>query len=291
MRYRLLAFAITALFAIDLAAATGTERSQEALALINGYRAQHGLEPLRMEARLSMLARDQAKVMLTRRYVDPRSPEGVTLEKRLRRAGYAYRQAFQQIATGYPNGKSVVDSWLQRRDSRQVLLNRSLSEAGIGYAHREGVALDHFWVITLAEPTRPAARNWRREIMRYVNQYRARHKLSPLTLNLALNRTAQAHSDDMAARDFFDHVTPSGKTVGDRATRAGYQWRAVLENLAAGQDNPQEVVTGWINSPPHREALLEPDIDDAGVGYTFLAQDGGVVRKFHYWTLNMGRRR
>lgn len=228
---------------------------------------------------------------MTRRRLDTAGPNGLTLEKRLRQAGYAFREAAQQVAMGYPNGKSVVDEWLQRPDTRRMLLNQSLSEVGIGYARRGNGTLDHFWVITLAEPTRPASSNWRRETLRYVNQYRARYGLSPLTLDDSLNRTAQAHSDDMATRDFFDHVTPNGETVGDRATQGGYSWSAILENLAAGQDNPREVVEGWINSPLHRKALLTDDIDDAGIGYTFIAQDGGVVRSFHYWTLNMGRRR
>lgn len=288
MLCRLLAIAVLVLVANG--AAADTDRPSEALELINDARAARGLAPLRIEARLAVMARDQAQDMLARRSLDANRAKRITLDKRLRLAGYAFREAAQQVAMGYPNGKSVVDKWMQRPDSRQMLLNKSLSEVGIGYAHRGDGTLDHFWVITLAAPTRPAASNWRRETLHYVNQYRARYGLSPLFLNDALNRTAQAHSDDMATRDFFDHVTPNGETVGDRATRGGYSWSVVLENLAAGQDSPKEVVKGWINSAPHRKALLTDDIDDAGIGYTFIAQDGGVVRSFHYWTLNMGRR-
>lgn len=289
MPYRILVIAAVTLLATGPAAAA--DRSLEALNLINGYRAQHGLAPLRMEARLAVLARDQAKAMSARRSIDTERTGGLTLERRLQRAGYAYRQAAQQVAMGYPDGRAVVDMWLGRRDSRQLLLDRNLSEAGIGYAQRGGEAFDHYWVITLAEPTGPATANWRRDILRNVNRFRARNGLRPLALDPVLNRAAQAHSEDMADRDFFDHVTPNGSTVGDRAKRAGYEWRTILENLAAGQDNPREVVEGWIKSPPHRRAMLEPDIDDAGVGYTFLSQDGGLVRSYHYWTLNMGRRR
>ena len=271
--------------------AVAQDRPHEALDLINGFRAQHGLAPLRMEARLALLARDQAWDMLARRRLDSRNAAGLTLEARLRRAGYAYRQAAQQVAMGYPDGQAVIAMWMGRRDSRELLLNRNLREAGIGYAARGNEALDHFWVITLADPTGPVGGNWQREILRHVNQYRARNRLPSLSLNAALNIAAQRHSDDMATRDYFDHVTPNGCTVGERATRAGYRWQTILENLAAGQESPREVVEGWIKSPPHRKAMLAPDIEDAGVGYTFLAQDGGVVRSYHYWTLNMGRRR
>ena len=289
MLLRSLAILVLALHAN--AAVAATDRSLEALRLINGYRAQHGLAPLRMEARLALLARDQAKDMLARRKLDTGSATGVTLEKRLRRAGYAFRQAAQQVAMGYPSERAVIGMWMGRRDSRQLLLNRDLREAGIGYAARGGEALDHFWVVTLADPTIPAASNWRQKILHHVNRFRAQNGLRRLKLDSVLNIAAQSHSDDMAERDFFDHVTPGGSTVGDRATRAGYRWRTVLENLAAGQENPREVVQGWIGSPPHRKAMLVRDIDDAGVGYAFLAQDGGLVRSYHYWTLNMGRKR
>lgn len=36
--------------------------------------------------------------------------------------------------------------------------------------------------------------------------------MSPL-----LNKIAQDHSNDMARRNFFDHVNPDGERVGDRA--------------------------------------------------------------------------
>lgn len=289
MLLRLLAV-LALLFPVD-AAAIAQDRPQEALQLINAYRAQHGLSPLKMEARLALLARNQARDMLSRRRLDTRGSSGSTFEKRLRGAGYAFREAAQQVAMGYADERAVIGMWMSRRDSRDVLLNRGLTEAGIGYATSGGKALDHFWVVTLAAPTQPAAQNWRTEILRHVNRFRSRHLLPPLALDPVLNIAAQRHSDDMAQRDYFDHVAPSGSTVGDRVTRAGYRWRAVLENLAAGQENPREVVEGWINSPPHRKALLAPNIEDAGIGYTFRAQDGGVVRSYHYWTLNMGQKR
>lgn len=289
MLLRFLFVFILALQTIGGAAAK--DPPHEALRLINDFRAQHGLRPLRMEARLALLARDQARDMLVRRSLAPNSETGQSLERRLRRAGYAFRQAAQQVAMGFPDGQAVIAMWMGRQDSRDVLLNRDLREAGIGYAARGSDAIDHFWVITLADPTAPVAGNWRREILRHVNRYRARNRLPPLSLDPTLNVAAQLHSDDMAERDFFDHVTPTGSTVGDRATRAGYPWQRVLENLAAGQESPREVVEGWIKSPPHRKALLARDIEDAGIGYTFLAHDGGVVRSYHYWTLNMGRKR
>ena len=285
----------------DARAASDGAFAQEALARVNFHRAQYGLTLLRMEARLAVMARDQARDMVRRNYVDTRSPVGATLETRLRDAQYPYLKAAQQVAAGAATGKALVDRWMTRRDSRALLLNRDWREAGIGHAARNATSrggeagaagpLNHFWVMTLAAPTQRAKRQWRREILERVNRFRAQYKLAPLTLNDRLNRAAQSHSDDMARRDYFAHVSPEGETVGRRATRAGYRWRTVLENLAAGQDSPRGAVEGWIRSPSHRKAMLDPGVRDAGVGYRFLSGDGGATRQFHYWTLNMARAR
>ena len=134
--------------------------SVDALARINFYRAQRGAPALNMEARLAVMARDHARDMVRRGYIDTRSPVGDTLETRLRDARYPYRKAAQQVAVGSPTGAQLVDHWMARPESRDLILNRDWREAGIGYAARRhgpaqtGGALDHYWVLTLAAPTR-----------------------------------------------------------------------------------------------------------------------------------------
>ena len=282
---------LAAFAALAAAAPVAADPPADALRRINAYRVEIGAPPLRMEARLTQLARGHARDMVKRQYFDIKSPAGTTLRTRLLRAGYAFRQAAQQIAVGYADGRVIVERWFEDGDSRQALLNASFIEIGIGYARRGSGILDHYRAVVLAQPTHKVAADWRREVLALVNRFRARHRLKALRLDASLNRAAQAHADDMAARDYFGHVTPDGRNVGDRATRAGYRWASVLENLAAGQGTPSEVVAGWIGSPSHRRALLARDIDDAGIGYRFLARDGGRTRQNHYWTLDMGRKR
>ena len=65
---RPLAILVVLLQMVGIAAAQ--DRPHEALDLINGFRAQHGLATLRMEARLALLARDQAWDMPARRRLD-----------------------------------------------------------------------------------------------------------------------------------------------------------------------------------------------------------------------------
>jgi uncharacterized protein YkwD len=280
--------------AADVSAAG--QRAVAALGRINFYSAQYGAPPLNMEGRLAVMARDHTHDITRRDYINTRSPNGDTLETRLRDVRYPYRQAAQKVAVGVPTGVQLVDRWMTQPDSRRLILNREWREAGIGYATighaaRGGrgenirTALDYYWVLTLAAPTQRATRQWRRDILDRVNRFRAQYRLAPLKLNDRLSHTAQTHADDMATRDYFAHASPDSETVGQRATRAGYKSRSILENLAAGQDNPRTTVEGWIHSPGHRKAMLNPTARDAGVGYRFLSGDGGRMRQFHYWSI------
>jgi len=210
-------------------------------------------------------------------------------ERRLRRARYPLRRIASMTAAGAAEPERLLQQYLSRTEMRENLLSLHYSDVGVGIASR-GPADGDVWVITLAEPYAAARSGWRDEIIEHVNRFRAQHGLSALVANDTLDTIAQAHSDDMAARDFFDHQSPDGVSVGDRAATAGYTYRTIAENLAAGMRRPSRVVDGWVDSPPHREAMLNPKVEEAGVGYAFDPFDDGDVRSVHYWTLNLGQR-
>ncbi len=130
---------------------------------------------------------------------------------------------------------------------------------------------------------------WRTDMLRQINSIRARHGVGALRIDDRLNRAAQIHSDDMARRDFFDHSSPEGTRMTDRADRAGYHWRRLIENIAAGYPNVAAAIEGWMESPDHRAGLLDNRVRDAGMGYVYLPRDGGQIQKAHYWTLLVGR--
>lgn len=262
---------------------------------INALRRQHGLAPVHLEPRLTVEARAHARDMARHDYFDTRLPNGDKFETRLNRAGYAYQRMFVQLAAGYPTPLGVVARWASQKETKRQLLDKRFADVGLGYAAKRAARssghLDHFWVLTLAEPSNAFRGNWREEILERVNAFRSGHGLVPLRIDLRLNTAAQHHADDMAERDYFDHVSPEGGTVGHRATRAGYRWSRVLENLAAGQSTPGEAVEGWKKSPGHRRAMLDPEIRELGIGYAYLPQDQGQVKAVHYWSMSMGRGR
>ena len=70
-------------------------------------------------------------------------------------------------------------------------------------------------------------------------------------------RIAQAHSQDMADRDFFSHTGSDGRSPFQRMRDAGYSYRRAAENIAAGSTSPAEVVDMWMGSPGHRANILD----------------------------------
>lgn len=123
----------------------------------------------------------------------------------------------------------------------------------------------------------PAFGTFEQQVFDLTNQQRVQQGLLPLALNLTLNDVAEKHSQDMATRNYFSHQGLDGSQPWDRMRADGYSYSRAAENIAFGQPTPQEVVTAWMNSPGHRQNILDPNLKDIGVGY----YNG-------YWTQNFG---
>ena len=112
-----------------------------------------------------------------------------------------------------------------------------------------------------------------------VNQERARNGELPLQLDNKLEAAAQAHSEDMVARDYFAHVSPDGETPLQRVQGAGYipneeVGYTIGENLAWGTSylaTPQAIVAAWIASPEHIANILDASYRDTGLGVVAAA--------------------
>lgn len=113
-----------------------------------------------------------------------------------------------------------------------------------------------------------------------MNEERGKVGCSPVTASASLASLAQGFSDDMAARGFFDHTDPDGKTPWDRADAAGVPGLGG-ENIARGQADAQAVMDAWMNSDGHRANILNCDYKTLGVGVHYGA--GGP-----WWTQDFG---
>jgi uncharacterized protein YkwD len=110
--------------------------------------------------------------------------------------------------------------------------------------------------------------------------------VSPLRWNAALEQAAVGHSEWMQANDTFSHTGADGSTVGTRATAAGYEWKMVGENIAAGQRDVPSVIAAWLESEGHCMNIMHPDFVDVA-----LAMKPGTSSNTYrtWWTLDFGR--
>ncbi|MDE0796117.1 MAG: CAP domain-containing protein [Alphaproteobacteria bacterium] len=143
----------------------------------------------------------------------------------------------------------------------------------------------------IADQTREAAHHRIVErVFKHVNQQRAMNGAGALTLNARLTDAAQKHAADMSRRDFVGHRSPDGRALQDRIASAGYPWRAIAENLAAGQSSPETTVQSWMTSSGHRDNMLSRDYLEAGIGYAVPSGEGKRPRYSHYWVVVFGAR-
>ncbi|MFJ4694505.1 CAP domain-containing protein [Streptomyces sp. NPDC088766] len=118
------------------------------------------------------------------------------------------------------------------------------------------------------------------EVLKLVNEERAKVGCSAVSANSSLADLAQRFSEDMAARGFFDHTDPDGATPWDRAGKAGISGLGG-ENIARGQADAAAVMEAWMNSPGHRANILNCDFKTLGVG-VHLGSGGP------WWTQDFG---
>ncbi len=133
------------------------------------------------------------------------------------------------------------------------------------------------------------------QIVQLINNYRTSNGLAPLKTNGQLNVAASLHSADMATigvlhgswegmqHDLYGTTRPK---VTDRLDAAGYDtWKNTFrwgENIAFGYTTASQVVQAWINSPSHRQNILNGGFTETGVSVRQGAD--GVL----YFTQNFG---
>jgi uncharacterized protein YkwD len=105
-----------------------------------------------------------------------------------------------------------------------------------------------------------------------LNRQRTDHGLPPLRENGLLSAASLQHSQDMVQRNYFEHTTPDGRTVGDRLRALGYARGTTAssgENIAYGyghESTPAAIVDLWMHSPGHRADILRPSFTEIGIG-------------------------
>lgn len=106
-----------------------------------------------------------------------------------------------------------------------------------------------------------------------VNKQRVKFGLSPLKINSKLMISGTNKANHMSANSYFSHIG-YGKKWSDFIKESGYDYAEAGENLANGFDNVPDMVEAWMNSPTHRENILNPSVDETGIGVAMGTLDG-----------------
>ncbi len=122
--------------------------------------------------------------------------------------------------------------------------------------------------------TSQVSENFAKEVLELVNEERAKEHLKPLKLSSSLNHYAQIRAKEITKK--FSHTRPSGYSC---FTVIPKPYKMVGENIAAGQRSAEEVVQAWMDSPSHRENIMNPKFKELGMGYLYLPDS----KYKHYW--------
>ena len=108
----------------------------------------------------------------------------------------------------------------------------------------------------------------REAMLAAVNAVRAQYRLPPVSLRVDLSCAALTWSKRIWRLNICAHVDPqTGQQFWQRVALCdGRIYSQTWEIVACGYPDINQAIQGWLNSPPHRQALLNPYVRTIGVG-------------------------
>ncbi|MFA5135432.1 MAG: CAP domain-containing protein [Patescibacteria group bacterium] len=137
-----------------------------------------------------------------------------------------------------------------------------------------GIVLCLFFVVPLSASSQTVDEHLIREI---INRQRAEKNLQPLGSNAALGAAALLKAEDMQAKSYFAHESPDGRMPWDFIDPIAYPYEYAGENLALDYDDPAEVVAAWLESPTHRDNVLNPNFSHLGLATSTVDGKTAIV--------------
>ncbi len=244
------------------------------LQAIDDARAQRGLPRLQqtpgLVAAAEQRARDIAALPPAQR-MNRRPGIGAFLTQRGIRNYEQARERLFMIGGYEDRAGHLIDEWRRYDEAWNSAMDPEVTQVGAGFV-TAGDGTDVFLAILvtpLPDIGGAQVRDMERVAFEGVNEQRLQHGLAALVWDDRLAAIARAHSADMAARHYFNHVSPDGKHPADRVRDAGLQYRSVAENIAENRgmkDPARAAVRGWMESPGHRANILDGALAMTGMG-------------------------
>jgi uncharacterized protein YkwD len=119
------------LFSVRVFANDNEINAGNVTALMNAYRAEAGLGPLRLDAKLTRAAESRMQDMIDGAWWSHQSPEGTPPFIWITAADYNYSAAAENLAAGFETAGVLVESWIESPGHRANILNPIYADCGI----------------------------------------------------------------------------------------------------------------------------------------------------------------
>jgi uncharacterized protein YkwD len=235
-------------------------------------RSDAGAELLERRAALDQLASARARELAAlpaahRQLARPQSIGAFFAQQGFRE----FRRAAEHLdlKKGYSDlPAAFANTWVNTPESRVLVLDPKMDAVGIAMVQAEDgwVILEAVIIEDRSIPADVGALE--RLAIIQVNRIRTDNDLRALREHAELSAVARSHSEDMARRGYFAHISPGGRGPADRVRSKGISYTRVAENIQVNNsDDPvTTAVEEWVNSPGHRRNILMSGITHTGMG-------------------------
>ncbi len=124
----------------------------QALRLINEYRAGKGLKPLTIDPLATAAAAALSEDMAKQDHMSHFGPNGADVGKRLKSAGYTYHLCAENVGAGQKTVAEIVDGWKKSPPHSRNMLLPEIKHMGLAYEYRPDAKYKTYWTLVLAAP-------------------------------------------------------------------------------------------------------------------------------------------
>jgi uncharacterized protein YkwD len=120
--------------------------------MVNAYRAQKGLKPLKLNPKLSEAARRHSEDLAKSDRISHYGSDGSDAWERVRKAGYGAKMTAENVGTGQQSVDEVFRGWQKSKDHNDNLLLKDADEMGVAMVYNPKTQFKTFWTMVVASP-------------------------------------------------------------------------------------------------------------------------------------------
>lgn len=126
--------------------------AERARQLINAYRAEKGLKPLKLNTELTSAAKDHSRDLAKWDRISHFGSDGSNPWDRVKRSGYKARLAAENVGTGQSTFEEVLKGWKESPGHNKNLLLTDAEHMGIALVQEPKAEFKTFWTLVIGSP-------------------------------------------------------------------------------------------------------------------------------------------